>query len=396
MGAAVRGTTGDICRHLGFAGNPAQHHSAPSMDHRCHLWSLREQVDLAHQRRYCFTDAHRRCPWLSVPPPGHKPADRTLPKKRIAATSGVAALLCGVAAMATTAWQGDLPGFNFGASQLPVHAAVALAAAPPPVEAQPSPPQPESPRIRPFGELAPSLLSDGMPETVSARLSPDDGGTILAGNVGISFSPKSLSQAGGDVTVHVEAQPKANIPGGPAQFSPNGSIVDITIRDKDGKLVTTFPDPVEILFKYNTADLAMARGDASILSAAYVLDEDSPEIENPLHFPINTWVFFPKENVKLDTANGTLAVKTNAIGSIISVVAVSVGWAQTLRDIDLYSSFDPATSSIFGKKQQFSYLQVLNPQIGSRLFVRDLDGNFAYVNARDVGPSGPPPARAYR
>jgi hypothetical protein len=60
--------------------------------------------------------------------------------------------------------------------------------------------------------------------------------------------------------------------------------------------------------------------------------------------------------------------------------------------VQLHSSFDPATSTVFGTAKQFSYLRVLNPQIGSRLFVLNPETDkYAYVNARDLGPSGPPP-----
>jgi hypothetical protein len=377
----------------------ARREDYPSVTHRCHLWSLQEQVDLLHQREYCFTQEHRRCPWLSVPPTGHKPADRKLPKGKIAASGGVAAALCGAVVLATTAWPG-LGGPTLGELQAPVRAAVSSTAVATPVmsSSQPAAAPEDKPdaAVRPFGSLAPTLLTPGNPRTVSAKLTSMDGGTILAGNVGLSFSPKSLSEVGGDVTVHVEAQPKANVPGGPAQFSPNGSIVDITVHDNNGKLITTFPDPVDVLFKYNSSDLAMAHGDPGALSAAYVLDDDSPEIENPLHFPVNTWVFFPPSNLKRDADNGTIAVRTQAIGSIFSVVAVGAGWAQTLRpSVQLYSSFDPATSRLFGTKAQHSYLRVVEPQIGSRLLVLDAEtGDYAYVNARDVGPSGPPPQQA--
>jgi hypothetical protein len=50
---------------------------------------------------------------------------------------------------------------------------------------------------------------------------------------------------------------------------------------------------------------------------------------------------------------------------------------------------------LFGTKAQHSYLRVVEPQIGSRLLVLDAEtGDYAYVNARDVGPSGPPPQQA--
>jgi hypothetical protein len=62
--------------------------------------------------------------------------------------------------------------------------------------------------------------------------------------------------------------------------------------------------------------------------------------------------------------------------------------------VQLYSSFDPAKSTVFGTKKQGSYLRMVEPQIGSRLLVLDLDsGNYAYINARDLKPSGPPPGK---
>jgi hypothetical protein len=390
----------EVCRHLGRAENAGQREEFPSINHRCHLWSLQEQIDIVHQRDYCFTAAHRRCPWLSVPPAGYKPADRKLPKKKIAVSGGVAGALAGVVVLATVAWPG-LAGSTLARPEPSVRTEVVESSASAAASAAPGRAASSQDRagtvLQPFGALSASLLANSpAPQTVTAKVDPNAGGTVVAGNVGLSFSPKSLSNIGDGATVHVEAQPKANVPGGPAQFSPNGSIVDITVRDKNGKLVTTFPDPVDVLFKYNSSDLAMAHGDPNVLSAAYVIDPDSPPLENPLHFPNNTWVFFPPSNLKLDTASGTINVRTQAIGSIFSVVAVGAGWAQTIRpEVQLYSSFDPATSTVFGSKKQGSYLRVVEPQIGSRLLVLDAEtGDYAYVNARDVGPSGPPPQQA--
>lgn len=351
---------------------------------------------MAHQRAYCFTEAHRRCPWLSVPPHGRKAADRHLPKGKMAASGGVLALLCGVAALVTNGWNG-IGELGFATRHLSAPAVLAAAAVPTAVPENPVLARPAAATVEPampFGQLSPTLLTGDAPQTVSAKVDQSAGGTVVAGTVGLSFSPKSLSEMGSDATVHVEAQPKANVPGGPAQFSPSGSIVDISVRDNDGNLVTTFPDPVEILFKYNAADLAMSRGDPSKLRAAYVLDADSPAIENPNHFPLNTWVFFSPDNLKLDASTGTITVRTQAIGSIFSVVAVGVGWAQTARPrAQLYSSFDPAHSTVFGTKSQGSYVRMVEPQIGARLLVLDVDsGNYAYMNARDLKPSDAPPS----
>ena len=70
-----------------------------------------------------------------------------------------------------------------------------------------------------------------------------------------------------------------------------------------------------------------------------------------------------------------------------------MGYVQTLRgNAALYSSFDPASSQTFAGKPRFAYLQVVEPQVGSRLLVLDpATKNYAYVNASDVGPLGRPP-----
>src|SRR5581483_7621365 len=350
----------------------------------------------------CLTTEHRCCPWLSVPPDGRRPKDRRLPKKRLAVMSGLLSLagsfaalfLSGILALPDLAGLGGSAAVLAGPAVVPAGSIGQLRSASPDRDAAPG-----GRRLRAAGNdpsavsnepLSAELLSKSGPRTVTAQLPAASGGTVLAGNVGLSFSAKALSALSGPVAVSVDAQPPAGFPGGPAQFSPNGTIVDVNVRDSRGQLVTTFADPVDVLFRYNGADLAMARGDPGVLTAAYVLDAQSPAIENPLHFPVGTWVFFPPSNVKLDTASGTIAVRTQAIGSIMSVVSTSIGYAQTLKpEVRLFSSFDPATSVIFGSKKQFSYLQVLEPQIGSRLLVRDLQsGNVAYVNAADVGPSG--------
>ena len=183
------------------------------------------------------------------------------------------------------------------------------------------------------------------------------------------------------------------IPGGPAQYSPNGTIFDMAVKDASGGLLTTFPTALSVVFRYNAADLAQAQGNASVLTAAYLIDANSPDIENPNHYPVGTWVFFAPSVTTLDTTAGTVAVNTQAIGSTLTVITNPVGYVQTLTpNTPEASSFDPATSQTFGTKPQFSYLQVTEPQIGNRLLVLDPDtGNYSYVNATDVGPSGAPP-----
>jgi hypothetical protein len=55
--------------------------------------------------------------------------------------------------------------------------------------------------------------------------------------------------------------------------------------------------------------------------------------------------------------------------------------------VQLFSSFDPRNSELFGSKKNASTLQVVEPQIGTRLLTRDPDtGKYAYVEAKDLGP----------
>jgi hypothetical protein len=242
--------------------------------------------------------------------------------------------------------------------------------------------------VLPFGSLISSVLAADRPQTVTGILAPEDGGTVVAGNIGLSFSPKALFEVAGNASIHVEARPTVNVPGGPVQFSPDGSIVDISVRDGNGQPVTTFPEPVDILVRYNSADLAMTHGEARALRAAYILNEDSPAVVNPNHFPVGTWVFVPPSSFDLDTKDGTLAVRTQALGMVFSAVGVSVGVAQTVRDSQLYSGFNPGDSIILGTLKQGTYVRMVEPQIGTRLLVlNNATGNYAYMNVRDLRPS---------
>ena len=154
-----------------------------------------------------------------------------------------------------------------------------------------------------------------------------------------------------------------------------------------------FPCRFPSCSKYNAADISQANGNANVLTAAYIVDALTTAIANPLGFPASTFVLFAPSNTSLNTTTGTITVATQAIGSTISVVTNPVGYVQALAPgTPELSSFDPGTSQTFSTKPQSSYLQVAEPQIGTRLLVPDPDtGNYAYVNATDVGPSGPPP-----
>ncbi|MHB1160664.1 MAG: L,D-transpeptidase [Chloroflexota bacterium] len=74
--------------------------------------------------------------------------------------------------------------------------------------------------------------------------------------------------------------------------------------------------------------------------------------------------------------------------------AFETWWVQTHRETRLWSGPD-AQAIPFGQLAQWSYLQVVAPQRGSRLYVLNpLTGGHAYVDATAVGPSAPPPAIA--
>ncbi|MBV9120389.1 MAG: hypothetical protein JOZ39_06750, partial [Chloroflexi bacterium] len=149
-----------------------------------------------------------------------------------------------------------------------------------------------------------------------------------------------------------------------------------------------------ITLKYNAADVGQANGNVNSLTAAYVIDENSPDIENPMHFPIGTFVVFAPEHSHLDPISGIIVVDTQAIGSVISVVTNPVGFVQTTSNTPELSSF-AGDAQQFGTKPPNTYLQVVEPQIGDKLLVLDPDsGNYAYVSASSVGPSGPPPGKS--
>jgi hypothetical protein len=245
--------------------------------------------------------------------------------------------------------------------------------------------------------LDPASITGNAPAPIAASVSASTGGVILAGNVALIVPPAALAAIpGGQANFNI--QPAINVvaPGGPAQFSPNGTVLEITITDSSGNPVTTFPSLIPIELKYNAADIGQANGNVDSLAAAYVIDALSPPIENPLGFPPGTFVLFPPSNTTLNTTTGTVTVFTQAIGSTVSVVTNPVGYVQTLTDdAPELSSFDANNAQTFGTKPQFTTLQVVEPQVGSRLLVIDPDsGNYAYVNATDVAPSGPPPAKS--
>ena len=74
-----------------------------------------------------------------------------------------------------------------------------------------------------------------------------------------------------------------------------------------------------------------------------------------------------------------------------SASTASVSWVQNIRDTELWSGPDDKAIS-FGSMPAFSYFQVLAPQDGPRIKVQNPLGGIAFITAKDLGPSGPPPA----
>ncbi|MGH2365746.1 MAG: beta strand repeat-containing protein [Chloroflexota bacterium] len=245
---------------------------------------------------------------------------------------------------------------------------------------------------------------------------PQNGFTLIVDSMGLAVPPGALGPGQISVTVSGGATvtqgmhfglldlsgatyfgpqlPAPTIPGGPARYSPNGTIFGLSIADASGNPITSVPAVAQLGLAWNAADVSMADGNANVLMAAYMVDGNSPALANPNHEPAGTWVFFPPSGVSVDQAHGLMVVNTQLISGLMSVFANPVGYVQTLTpNAALYSSFDPASSQRFGAKPQFSYLQVAEPQVGSRLHVLDpATRNYAYVNATDVGPSGAPPS----
>ncbi len=270
-----------------------------------------------------------------------------------------------------------------------------------------------------FAQTAPTAISPPPPTTVIGTVPtvlvnaitgttpvsvqqtvPDatQGGVVQAGNTVISFPPGSFGNLSGPVTITVTANPNLGTvnQGGAGAASPNGTQLDITIHDQNGNSVTVFPQSVTVVTKPGPADLSQANGDFGSLTLYYVIDSLSPGAENPNHFPVGTRVLVDPKVITKDPVNGVLAANLNFLGSVLGVVSNPVSYVQTVNpNATLQSSFDAGNSQSFGKTGQFSYLQVVEPQIGNRLLVLNpATGNYAYVDATDVGPSGPPPAKS--
>ena len=87
--------------------------------------------------------------------------------------------------------------------------------------------------------------------------------------------------------------------------------------------------------------------------------------------------------------NGPGYVEAAKVGPSGAPPAFQPFWVANFKPTGIWSA--PAGGVQFGVAGRWSRFQVLKPQDGPRLFVRVLaTGNVAYVDAKDVGPVGPP------
>jgi hypothetical protein len=61
------------CPHLGMANDPFSHGVGPADEHRCYLYMQRDRIDLLHQKSFCLSPAHHKCPWLMIRRPDAPP-----------------------------------------------------------------------------------------------------------------------------------------------------------------------------------------------------------------------------------------------------------------------------------------------------------------------------------
>ncbi|MBV9119967.1 MAG: hypothetical protein JOZ39_04615 [Chloroflexi bacterium] len=181
----------------------------------------------------------------------------------------------------------------------------------------------------------------------------------------------------------------AAAPGAAAQDTPARTIIDPSITDSAGRLLTVFPVPIALVIKYNAADVQHAFGDPSRLTAVHLVDQNTPEIANPLHLPIGSRLLFPAGDVSVDTVHGIIVVLTHSLGSPIAVVPNPVGDVSALADgTPLMSGYDK-DAQVLGTRPKGTLLNVAEPLIGNRFLVFDpQSGNYAYVNFWQVAPVG--------
>lgn len=268
------------------------------------------------------------------------------------------------------------------------------------------------------GVIPATSLTGTSAVTTTASVSTATGGAVIAGSVGVALPAGFTSVPNANVTITPTLPAGVSISAlaGSVVGSPNGTNFELSVVDPaTGAQIQSFNTPITSTVKPNDADLTIAlslnaapapalRKFAALspeqafqaLTVIYFTASNTLPVFNPLGLPPNTPVFQPGV---VHNADGTLSWSNqNGAGLVQAVVANPITYVQTVSpNVQEFSSFDPGTSQSFGAKPQFSYLQVTEPQIPgvNRLVVLDPDtGNYSYVNATDVAPSGPPPAKS--
>jgi hypothetical protein len=117
-----------------------------------------------------------------------------------------------------------------------------------------------------------------------------------------------------------------------------------------------------------------------------------PPPNPPAPAPVITSPFTVNPASNGPTPNGQPNAGSTAPGNAPAAApSPNDAWVQNTRETELWSGPDDKAIS-FGLAPALSYFQVLAPQDGARIRVRNPLGGTAYITAKDVGPSGPPPA----
>lgn len=221
---------------------------------------------------------------------------------------------------------------------------------------------------------------------------PANGGNLTIGNMSLTIPSGDLS---GNANVTVTANPSLPFAGGGAVlFSPNGTVLDIAITDANtGQPSTVFPQALTLTFQITPSDLGMAAGDTSALTLLFQVDANTPPGENPDHLPIGSLIVLPAGPCSVDTTTNRMTCQINFLGSKLAIAARHTAYVQNfVPNAPLWSGPDAAAIQL-NTVAQFTTFLVAEPQVGGRILVFDYrTHNYAWVDAANVGPSGPPKA----
>src|SRR5581483_5900151 len=173
----------------------------------------------------------------------------------------------------------------------------------PQITASPTASPTSPPTPFPSVTAAPTMTAVPLTDQTPVALGPLPAGAALL-PASATVTPSML--ATGPVAV------AARVPDGDGR-----TYVDLRFTDASGNPVTTFSSPIALTLRCSEADLRQVNGEVLRLAPVYVIDAESPAIENPLGFPAGTFVLFPPANVAPDGDAATVTVTTHALGSAV-------------------------------------------------------------------------------